>query len=287
MDLGRLIRFIKEKEMNVDDVKNYVAELRRQAKRGATEGKLIKATKAEKETLTIGQGELGERQRILLSIAERSGAAELQPGDRGGLLVHLTGKGSPRAAHEAIQTAKNRSWDSYKSIEKYSSSGEICRRRQILDHFGDDEPGRPTGRCCDVCDPDEALEKAMSGRAPGRAVSASRGRSSGAGGGAGSNGIRRSSVSGNGRGSQTTLLDATGETDADPVDEQEFERLRAWRYERAEGKPVYTIASNAVLEQILRVRPTNEDELFGIKGVGPAFCEKHGDSLLNTLSSFS
>ena len=28
-----------------------------------------------------------------------------------------------------------------------------CRRRALLDHFGDSRPGAPEGRCCDVCDP--------------------------------------------------------------------------------------------------------------------------------------
>ena len=142
MDLGRLIRFIKERETTVDDVKRYVAGLR---------------SGAEGETLSIGHGELGERQRVLLSIAERAGAVELQPGGRDGLLVRLTGQGSPRKAYAAIKQARDRGWESYRSIELFSADAEICRRRQILDHFGDREQGAPTGRCCDVCDPDPAL----------------------------------------------------------------------------------------------------------------------------------
>ncbi len=82
MDLGRLIRFIKERDMSVEDVKRYVAGLRNLA-----DGH---------DQLTIGHGELGERQRVLLSVAERAGAVELQPGGRDGLLVALTGRGSPR-----------------------------------------------------------------------------------------------------------------------------------------------------------------------------------------------
>ena len=34
-----------------------------------------------------------------------------------------------------------------------SSRHAPCRRRALLDHFGDSRPGAPTGRCCDVCDP--------------------------------------------------------------------------------------------------------------------------------------
>ena len=39
MDLGRLIRFIKERETSVEDVKAYVARLRRGAERGRRRGR--------------------------------------------------------------------------------------------------------------------------------------------------------------------------------------------------------------------------------------------------------
>ena len=60
----------------------------------------------------------------------------------------------------------------------------------------------------------------------------------------------------------------------------EFEHLKAWRWERAQGKPAYTVAANAVLAEVLRRRPRTAAELLQIKGIGPAFCEKHGESLL-------
>jgi ATP-dependent DNA helicase RecQ len=249
MDLGRLIRFIKERETSVEAVKSYVARLRRGAEAGP-----------QGEVATVGHGELGERDRVLLSIAERAGAVELEPAGADGLYVHLTGRGSPRRAQAAIQAARNRGWDSYRSIERYMTSGETCRRRQILDHFGDDEPTRPTGRCCDVCDPDEALVRAVT--AP--VAAARRGRSGGGRAGAG---------------------DASEREDLSPVDEQRFERLRAWRYERAEGKPAYTVAANAVLEDVLRATPSSVESLLEIRGIGPAFCEKHGESLLTELAA--
>ncbi len=253
MDLGRLIRFIKERETSVEAVKSYVARLRRGAEAGP-----------QGEVATVGHGELGERDRVLLSIAERAGAVELEPAGADGLYVHLTGRGSPRRAQAAIQAARNRGWESYRSIERYMTSGETCRRRQILDHFGDDEPTRPTGRCCDVCQPDEALVRAVT--AP--VATARRGRSGAATGtGARSGGATRE------------------RDDLPPVDEQRFERLRAWRYERAEGKPAYTVAANAVLEDVLRATPGSVESLLQIRGIGPAFCEKHGESLLAELAA--
>ncbi len=149
MDLGRLIRFNTQRTSTVDDVKAYVASLRR---RCAPDGGMV----------TIGHGELDERDRMLLSIAERAGAVALSPGGASGLLARPTGEGSPRKAWAAIQAAKNRGWESYRSIERYMSGSALCRRRQILDHFGDRTPGAPCGRCCDVCDPDPELRRALS-----------------------------------------------------------------------------------------------------------------------------
>jgi RecQ family ATP-dependent DNA helicase len=246
MDLGRLVRFINERETSVEDVKAYVGRLRRSAHGGIT---------------TVGRRELGERDRVLLSIAERSGAVELEPADYDGLLIRLTGQGSPRKASAAIQVARDRGWDAYHSIERYMTSGEICRRRQILDHFGDDELGRPTGRCCDVCEPDAALVAAAN--AP---LTASR-RRRGAAGASGST--------------------ATGVPAGPPVHLDDFERLRAWRYARAEGKPAFIVASNAVLEDLLRAKPASIEALLEVRGIGPAFCEKHGESLLAELRTLA
>jgi ATP-dependent DNA helicase RecQ len=239
MDLGRLIRFINERETSVEDVKAYVAALRRRSEQG---------------TVMIPHGALAERERVLLSIAERAGAVELEPGGRDGLLVTVTGRGSPRAAYAAIKAAKDRGWESYRSIERFISGQETCRRRQILDHFGDPAEAAPSGRCCDVCDPDEGLVRVVAARPAARRAPSS----SGAGG-------------------------AAGEAPGEPVDEGQFEALRSWRWERAEGKPAYTVAANAVLEELLRRRPRSIEELIEIRGVGPAFCEKHGESLLAAL----
>jgi ATP-dependent DNA helicase RecQ len=258
MDLGRLIRFIRERETSVEDVKRYVGGLRGRAVEGVA---------------AIGHGELDDRERVLLSIAERAGAAELRPGGPDGLLVRLTGEGSSRKAYEAIKGARDRGWESYRSIERFISSGETCRRRQILDHFGDDEACAPVVRCCDVCEPDPALVEASSRAAP-RTRHA---RGAGARGGVGA--TRRQSRSGEG---------APGgleeEERLEPVDERDFEKLKAWRLGRSDGKPAYTVAANAALEGVLRARPANLRELIDVKGIGPTFCERHGESLLQALA---
>ena len=240
MDLGRLIRFINERETSVEDVRRYVGRLR---------------AGAQADAVAIGHGELAERERVLLSIAERAGAVELAPGGRDGLLVRLTGRGSPRLAQMAIRAAKDRGWDSYRSIERYMG-GETCRRRQILDHFGDSQEGRPSGRCCDICDPDAALAHAVAA-SPARAA---RSRS--------------------GRGGAPAAAEPAGVVDVAPA---EFAALRAWRLARAEGKPAFTVASDATLREVLALRPGSLGQLTEVRGIGPAFCAKHGESLMAEL----
>ncbi len=249
-DLGRLIRFIKERETSVEDVRSYVGGLRRRAGGG--------------ESVVLSHGELGERERVLLSIAERAGAVTLSPGGPEGLIVELTGRGSPRLAAQAIRAARNRGWESYRSIERYSAGAERCRRRQILEHFGDPEEPHASGRCCDVCSPDQALVGAAAAGAGGfRARSSRRGRA----GSAGAKGV--------------------GELPEYEVPSEQFEALRAWRMERAEGKPAYTVATDATLRELIHRRPATLGELIDVRGVGPAFCERHGEAVLAEIRALA
>jgi ATP-dependent DNA helicase RecQ len=263
MDLGRLIRFIKERDMTVEDVKRFVASLR-----AGAEGHMV----------TIGHGDLGERQRVLLSVAERAGAVELSPAGSDGLRVRLTGKGSPRMAQTAIQAARNRGWEAYRSIERFSADGQTCRRRQILDHFGDRAECAPTGRCCDVCDRDGELERVLASAPTG----SRRRRGAGAAASGGSAGAKRGGASAGANGTRVRG-GVRVEDDGEPVDERQFDELRAWRLERAEGKPAFTVAADSVLRSLLRERPQTLDALLEVKGIGPAFCAKHGESLLAVL----
>ena len=179
----------------------------------------------------------------------------------------------------AIKAARDRGWESYRSIERFMSSGETCRRRQILDHFGDHEQCAAVVRCCDVCEPDGALVEASlravprnrKARGGGARSGASRGATGSAGGGLGAKGRRAGAH-------------ADGEESLVPVDERDFEKLKAWRLGRSEGKPAFTVAANTTLEGILRARPASIEELIEVKGIGPAFCERHGESLLQALA---
>ena len=48
----------------------------------------------------------------------------------------------------------------------------------------------------------------------------------------------------------------------------------------SDGKPAYTVAHNSTLATIASLRPSSLAELAEIKGIGPAFVERHGEAVL-------
>ncbi|HXA53748.1 MAG TPA: RecQ family ATP-dependent DNA helicase [Solirubrobacteraceae bacterium] len=276
MDLGRLIRFNTERGTSVEEVRAYVGRLRQRAREGNVE---------------IAPGELDDTERVLLSIAERAGAAELQPGARGVLSARLTGRLDSSAAYGAIKVARDRGWEAYRAIERFIADDGKCRRRQILEHFGDVQRGAPVARCCSVCDPDPELARALAAetRRPKRAGRGTAPAESTAPAG-GSPASSASSAPSAQLAAPATPLAVPGgsstlaATAPPAVDEEQYEKLRAWRLSRAEGKPAFTVTANTVLEEILLRRPQSTEELIAIRGIGPAFCAKHGESLLAALA---
>ncbi len=229
-DLGRLINFIKGDAVEAGDVLAYVRRLKDS---WGGETAVIDAPRAD-------------RDRVCLGIAERAGLCTLEPAPGGQLQV--TFAASPRAGEVAsiCRVALDRAWRAYRAVESFSSASGKCRRRSLLDHFGDSRPAAPVGRCCDVCDPDTiglpdpaSLTPARTKRAGGRETAA-----------------------------------------IDPGDLGLLEALREWRARASNGKPAYTVAHNSTLESIAALRPSSLPELATIKGVGPAFVERHGDQVL-------
>lgn len=233
-DLGRLVRFIQEAEVTVEQVGGLVGRL--------------KARAGGDGIVELEWGD--DRDRIALAVAERAGALSLEPGAGGRVRIQLAGgQLDLRVARDLVSAAKDRRWSSYNSIKRYAEADETCRRRQLLDHFGDPTPVAPEGRCCDVHDPIDwmppiTIEKKRSGRSG----------------------------------------SAPADDGAD-VPEAELAPLKAWRMQRAEGKPAYTVAPNATLYEIVRRKPRSEAELLAIKGIGPSFIDKHADSLLELLNA--
>jgi ATP-dependent DNA helicase RecQ len=69
------------------------------------------------------------------------------------------------------------------------------------------------------------------------------------------------------------------------VDADLFERLRAWRRERArsDGVPAYVVFPDATLREIAAVRPASVGELTAVKGVGPAKLERYAADVLDLV----
>lgn len=238
-DLGRLVRFNQQRRMDPDVVLEYVNRIRADCGPG---GSLeIDAPRADGD-------------RIRLAVAERAGALTVDPSPGGRLHVAPSERTDPGAIRSACRVAEDRGWRAYRAVEAYSFSS-TCRRRQLLDHFGDLTAGRPEGRCCDVCDPDGWLPS------PDTLVPRTRRTPSG-------------------RGSEPP-------PELAPADEPLFEALRRWRTDTAGEKPAYVVASNRTLTAIATVRPRDADELSALHGVGPAFMEKYGPAVLRLVSEHS
>jgi RecQ family ATP-dependent DNA helicase len=161
-----------------------------------------------------------------------------------------------RAGDPELAIAHERGWRDYRVIKSFIYS-DRCRRRQVLDHFGDREAGRPLGRCCDVCDPEGWLpdpETIAVRRAP-RA--------------------RKSAAA------------AAPAPQLSPGDAQLFEQLKEWRLRAADGKPAFTVAHNSTLERIAAARPADPDRLAEIRGIGPSFIAKHAPEVLAIVAEHS
>ncbi|MCO5316505.1 MAG: ATP-dependent DNA helicase [Solirubrobacterales bacterium] len=238
-DLGRLIRFIEQKRVDPDDVLAFIERLREACgEEGSTE---VEAPR-------------GDSDRIRLAVAERAGALAVDPAPGGRLRVEPLDRVAPGAIRSACRVPEDRGWRAYRAVEAFAFS-DTCRRRQLLDHFGDGSPTRPTGRCCDVCDPDSFLPD------PDSLV------------------IGRPRANPKAKSSPPPELAAENE--------ELFEALRAWRLEAAGDRPAFHVASNRTLVAIATARPADQDELLAIRGVGPAFMDNYGAAVLRLVSAHS
>src|SRR4051794_19136279 len=154
------------------------------------------------------------------------------------------------AARAACKAATDRSWRAYRAVESFSF-GESCRRRRLLDHFGDSTPGAPERRCCDVCNPESWLPSPDELEVKVKRLSSKA---------------------------------ASPPADLSPEDESLLETLRAWRLKAARGKPAYTVANNRTLEGIAASRPSDAESLAQIHGVGPTFLKRHASDVLGLVA---
>jgi RecQ family ATP-dependent DNA helicase len=151
-----------------------------------------------------------------------------------------------------LTIARERGWRDYRTIKSFIYS-ERCRRRSVLDHFGDREAGMPLGRCCDACDPQSWLPdpETIAVKPKRRAAKGSQGP----------------------------------RPELSHADTALFEQLKEWRLRAADGKPAFTVAHNSTLEAIAATRPGDEQSLLAIRGVGPSFVSKYGPEVLAMVST--
>jgi ATP-dependent DNA helicase RecQ len=76
-------------------------------------------------------------------------------------------------------------------------------------------------------------------------------------------------------------------TAAGPADEGLFERLRAWRLERArvDEVPAYVVLHDATLRELATAKPTSELDLAAVKGFGPTKLERYGEDVLAVIAA--
>ena len=156
-----------------------------------------------------------------------------------------------RAGDPELAIARERGWRDYRTIKEFIYS-DRCRRRSILDHFSDGTAGQPLDRCCDVCDPAGWLPD------PETIVI---------------------------RPARNTKKPAAPPPDLSAGDAPLFEQLKEWRLKAAAGKPAFTVAHNSTLEAIAATRPTSDDALLAIKGIGPSFVAKYAAEVLAIVAS--
>ena len=72
------------------------------------------------------------------------------------------------------------------------------------------------------------------------------------------------------------------------MDRELFEALRSRRRElaAAKAKPAYVIATDAVLRDLARVRPSDIESMASIRGLGRRKLAEYGPSLLETLDEW-
>ena len=86
----------------------------------------------------------------------------------------------------------------------------------------------------------------------------------------------------------TTLARKLGrcETCESPYDEELFERLRAWRLDKAgeESVPAFVVFTDATLRALAEVQPRTERELLRVNGIGASKRDRYGDEVLALIA---
>ena len=229
-DLGRLVRFIQEAEVTVEQVVALINRLRAQGDIEMDPGR--------------------DRDRILLAVAERRERSQLSPGQGG--RIHIKPgrrRHRPRPDRRAV------------SRREGPPLAGVPHDRALRGHR------RPLSKA----PAPGPLRRPVAGRSTRPLLRRARPA-----------GLAPPDHGGEGQ-------DAEGrhrEDDGPPVSDRRASRpSRTGARSRADGKPAYTVATDATLREVIRQQPRTPDDLLAIKGIGPSFVDKHADSLLELLAS--
>lgn len=89
-------------------------------------------------------------------------------------------------------------------------------------------------------------------------------------------------------GERVTKAGTTGRLSPGPgsADEALVDRLKGWRLEQAQrqGVPAYVVFNDRTLEALASMRPSTEEAMLAVPGIGPAKLEAYGDDLLDILA---
>jgi hypothetical protein len=69
------------------------------------------------------------------------------------------------------------------------------------------------------------------------------------------------------------------------VDEELFEKLKAWRLQRAQAEkvPAFMIAQNTTLSGVASIKPTTTQQLLGLSGFGPKKATVYGPDIIEIV----
>jgi DNA topoisomerase-3 len=75
----------------------------------------------------------------------------------------------------------------------------------------------------------------------------------------------------------------------DATEEALFEQLREWRLKEARRRrvPAFRILTDRTLAAICRARPTDQEELLDVPGIGPTLVRKYGAKVLAVIAAKS
>ena len=144
----RMLRewFIEQQSPSIDDVRALYQAIERRADDGDV-------ARGEPDEVSEAAGRHPVGGRVALSLLERSGLAE-RLDDEGPSRVWRVHPWEERAARAALQSSDKHAEGKtaeLRSIVDYAQTGD-CRRRRILDHFGDTaETDVEADCCCDAC----------------------------------------------------------------------------------------------------------------------------------------